>query len=500
MKKYFYLLLFFCATCSFSLAQDGSSYDKSLVLFPSTSCSNSVGSHYTGQMQCLTADCSSYYTMGGKSSSLNPACSEDDERYQSVLWIKVRATADNFTINNGSAYIGSGAAASNTKDYTVYSGTYPSIQEIACYTLTANTSATITGLSAGKDYFILASPAITQTRAEAISLCITSTKAYEASGNNCTEAVPLEMNSVSTFNNAGATPDGPSSNTSLENNTWYKWTAPSGWPSGQAAYVRIFEPLCNSNEALQINLWTTQSSCPDNSDKYTIVSQAPGQKPEYYHQWTPVPGNTYFISVDGYAGTACQFKLELASQSIIPVNLITLEAKSDGKNVLLSWVTSEESNNNYFTIEKSRDGQHFLPLTNVEGAGKSTTERSYTSRDEFPYPEKNYYRLKQTDSEGNYSYSQAIAVNIKGQGSMFHASSGKGSDKIDLSFFSENKENAMLRIFDTKGQQLYSMNLPLNQGRNDYKINSSLFPFGKYQVKLETAGTIQSGDILLEEE
>ncbi len=500
MNKYFYLLLFFCASYSFSLAQDGSSCDKSLVLFPSTSCTNTLGSHYTGQMQCLTADCSSYFSMSGKSISLNPDCSIDDERNQSVLWIKVRATADNFTLNNGSAYIGSGAAASNTKDYTVYSGTCSSMQEIACHTLTANTSATITGLIAGKDYFILASPSITQTRAEAISLCITSTKAHEPPGNNCSEAVTIEMNSISTFNNAGATPDGPTSNNSIENNTWYKWTAPSAWQSGQAAYVRIFEPQCNSNEALQITLWDSKNSCPENSDSYTMVNRVPGQSIEYYHQWTPVPGITYFVSVDGYAGTACQFKLELASQSIIPVNLITLDAKSDGKNVILSWMTSEEVNNNYFTIEKSRDGRHFLPLTIVEGASKSTTERSYTSRDEFPYPEKNYYRLKQTDSEGNYSYSKAIAVNIKGQGRMFHASSGKGSDKIDLSYFSENKESAMLRIFDTKGQQLYSMKLPLNEGRNDYRINSSLFPLGKYQVKLETPGTVQSGDILLEEE
>ena len=499
MNKFFYFIFLFCVSHLFANAQDGSSCEKAIVLFPSTTCSNNSGSHYNGQMQCLTADCSSYYTMSGVSGGLNPVCSQDDERTQSVLWIKVKATADNFTINNGAAYISSGAAASNTKDYIIYSMTNNSMQEIACHTLTANTSAIVSGLTAGKDYYILASPAVTQTHADAISLCITSSKAYEAPGNNCTGAVTLNMNTVSTFNNAGATPDGPVPDASIENNTWYKWATPSDWPAGQGAFVRVFEPQCNTNEALQITLWNTKNSCPDNSDKYTMVNRAPGQDLEYYHQWTPSPGRTYFISVDGYAGTACQFKLEIGSQSVIPVNLITLDAKSDGKNVLLSWVTSEELNNNYFTIEKSRDGQIFIPLTRVEGAGKSTTERTYNSQDDFPFADKNYYRLKQTDNQGNYSYSKAIAVIMKGQGQALHASYGTGSEKIDLSYFSEKKENALLRVFDSKGQQLYSMNLPVSQGRNDYKINSSLFPYGKYQLKLETPTIVHSGDVILEE-
>jgi len=499
MMKYFYLFFLLCASYSFSKAQDGSSCDKAIAIFPATTCSNNSGSQFNGEMQCLTADCSSYYTMNGISGGLNPACSQDDEKAQSVLWIKVKATSDNFTINNGAAYIGSGAAASNTKDFSIYSGSCSSMQEIACHTLTAKSSAAITGLTAGKDYYILASPAITQTRADAISLCITSTKAYEAPGNNCAEAVELDMHTVSSFNNAGATPDGPLPDASIENNTWYKWTAPSDWPAGQGAFVRVFEPKCNTTEALQITLWNTKNACPDNSDKYARVNQTAGQDLEYYHQWTPTPGRAYFISVDGYAGTACQFKLELGSQSIIPVNLVTLDAKSDGKSVLLSWVTSEEFNNNYFTIEKSRDGQIFIPLSRVEGAGKSTTERSYSSQDDFPFADKNYYRLKQTDNQGNYSYSKAIAVNMNGQGQTFRTSCGKGSEKIDLSYFSEKNEDALLRVFDSAGQQLYSMNLPVSQGRNDYKINSSLFPFGKYQLKLETPAKILSGDVILEE-
>lgn len=500
MKKYFVLLSFLLVCQGFIFAQAGTSCDHPLVLFPAANCENTAGEQYSGKMQCLTADCSSYFTMSSISSFNDPLCSEDDERKQSVVWIKVRATSDNFTINNGSPYIGSGAAAANTKDYTVYSGTCSNMMQIACHTLRANTSAEITGLQAGMDYFILASPAITQTKADAISICITGSKAYEAPGNSCDDAVQLTLNNTYTFNNSGATADGPESLVSIENNTWYKWVAPSDWIPGQAAYVRIIEQVCNSSKGLQILLWNTENVCPENSDRASLVGRTPGVQDEYYYQWTPVANRSYYISVDGYAGTACQFRLEIGSQSVMPVNLMTLDAKSNGNHVILSWVSSEESNNSYFTIEKSRDGQLFIPLLKVEGAGKSTTERTYTQRDEFPFSEVNYYRLKQTDFKGNYTYSKSVAVNVKGEGNLFHTSCSTGRDKIDVDYFSPEESSGILRIYNQSGNQMYNMNLRLYQGHNDYKIKTHLFPEGKYLLKLETPAATLTGDVLLEEE
>lgn len=500
MKKHLCLLFLFIAVSKLLLAQNGSSCDEPLVIFPSVNCENTDGTQFFGKMQCPSGDCSSYFTMSGSSLAMNPACSEDDERKESVVWIKVRATADNFTINNGHPYIGSGAAQANTKDYTVYSGTCADMLQIACHTLTANTSVTVSGLVAGKDYFILASPAVTQTKADAISFCLTSTVSYEAPGNSCSDAVELRPNNTYTFNNAGATADGPQAWSSNENNTWYKWTTPSDWQKGQSAFIRIYNPVCNSSEGLQITLWNTNKDCPVATDKFLMVSQSPGEKMEYYHQWTPVENRTYYLSVDGFAGTACQFNLEFGVQQVAPVNLITLEAKSNGKNISLTWETSEEMNNSFFTIEKSKDGQKFVPLTKLDGAGKSTTVRTYSCQDEYPFSKINYYRLRQTDEQGNYTYSKIVAVNAKGNGSPFHASVTPGKEKIDIGYFSDENEKALIRIYNIDGKQMYNMNLPVSQGRNDYRINTLLFPRGKYLLKLETPSAILTEDILLEED
>ncbi|HNS12703.1 MAG TPA: hypothetical protein PKM97_08835 [Bacteroidia bacterium] len=500
MKNFFSIIVFLVLGQSFLFAQAGKNCEQALVVFPSLNCENTDGQVYFGKMSGLSADFASYFDMSGKTALIDPACSEDDERKQSVVWIKVRATSDNFTINNGSAYIGSGAAAANTKDYVVFAGSCSNMMQIACHTLRANTSALVEGLEPGQDYYIMASPAVTQTKADAISLCVTSSIAYVPAGDLCSEAVALEINNPRTFNNAGASADGPVTNTSVENNTWYKWKTPEEWVPGKSAYLRIYDPVCNSIEGLQVYLWNSSNPCADNNSRPAMVSKTPETDNEYYYQWTPRAGLSYYISVDGYAGTACQFKIEIGARNELPVNLITLDAQSNGSSVELSWITAEESNNSSFTIEKSNDAERYIPLMKIPGAGKSTTERSYQSRDEYPFPGINYYRLKQTDSEGNYTYTKTVAVNVKGDGNLFHASIEPGDDKIDLAFFSTEAETGLLRMYDHAGKQMYNMSLQLFPGRNNYKIHSLLFPEGAYTIKLETATARHSENILLEDE
>jgi hypothetical protein len=94
----------------------------------------------------------------------------------------------------------------------------------------------------------------------------------------------------------------------------------------------------------------------------------------------------------------------------IPIQLLKFDARPEGKIVKLSWITSNEINNDYFTAERAEDGINFIPLTTVDGAGNSTSTISYKSTDVNPFAGMNYYRLKQTDYEGNFSYSDIRKV------------------------------------------------------------------------------------------
>lgn len=94
----------------------------------------------------------------------------------------------------------------------------------------------------------------------------------------------------------------------------------------------------------------------------------------------------------------------------LPVSLVLFDAVKQEKQVSLNWITASETNNDYFTIEHSVDGTNFKPITKVDGAGNSTQILKYAAADESPAMGINYYRLKQTDFNGAFTYSDVKSV------------------------------------------------------------------------------------------
>ena len=94
----------------------------------------------------------------------------------------------------------------------------------------------------------------------------------------------------------------------------------------------------------------------------------------------------------------------------LPIVLFSFEAKDQGESVLLDWVTATETNNDYFTLERSSDGETFRPVGTVQGAGTSTTPQQYQFTDADPLFGTSYYRIKQTDFDGAYTYTPARSI------------------------------------------------------------------------------------------
>ncbi|MEO1513647.1 MAG: T9SS type A sorting domain-containing protein [Bacteroidota bacterium] len=106
----------------------------------------------------------------------------------------------------------------------------------------------------------------------------------------------------------------------------------------------------------------------------------------------------------------------LQVRSSLPVDLLSFDAKlMDGDQLLLNWQTASEQNNDFFTIERSRDGLQWEILKEVAGVGTSSSVTEYEEIDPTPYLGVSYYRLKQTDFNGQFSYSKQIAVSHKGE-------------------------------------------------------------------------------------
>lgn len=102
-----------------------------------------------------------------------------------------------------------------------------------------------------------------------------------------------------------------------------------------------------------------------------------------------------------------------ASDGSVPMPIVLLHFEGrllQDDLVELSWVTGAEINNDFFTIERSTDGSRYTPIAHVDGAGNTSRSRYYTTYDKDPLPGITYYRLKQTDFNGEYVYYRPVTV------------------------------------------------------------------------------------------
>jgi len=100
-------------------------------------------------------------------------------------------------------------------------------------------------------------------------------------------------------------------------------------------------------------------------------------------------------------------------QTNLPIELESLTAKVFSNEIEFSWHTKSETNNDYFTLEYSYNGIEFIELAKIEGSGTTSAENSYSYFAQVSELESAlYYRLKQTDFNGNYTYSEIKTLSI----------------------------------------------------------------------------------------
>jgi hypothetical protein len=94
----------------------------------------------------------------------------------------------------------------------------------------------------------------------------------------------------------------------------------------------------------------------------------------------------------------------------LPIELLYFKGSEYNSENILHWSTASEDNNDYFTIEKTKDGIDWEVLDREPGAGNSSNQLYYSSVDENVGSIINYYRLKQTDYDGKFKYSDIISI------------------------------------------------------------------------------------------
>lgn len=143
----------------------------------------------------------------------------------------------------------------------------------------------------------------------------------------------------------------------------------------------------------------------------------------------------------------------------LPIELLTFDAKLNSfKTVDLLWSTASEKNNDYFTIERSQDALNFESISTTDGAGTSESILHYSDVDLNPYQGVSYYRLKQTDFNGDFTYSNIVSIaDNEDTSSAFNVFPNPGNGSIiNVSFPGIENEEILVTLYNATGQEVFS--------------------------------------------
>lgn len=113
---------------------------------------------------------------------------------------------------------------------------------------------------------------------------------------------------------------------------------------------------------------------------------------------------------------------------LLPVELTSFEVTYEPPIVVATWETASQTNNDFFTLERAGEDLNFFEFVRHPGAGTTKEPRTYTVVDENPIPGRSYYRLKQTDFDGNWTYLgiRRMDIDETGRELVFHPNPSDG--------------------------------------------------------------------------
>ncbi|MCB9173632.1 MAG: T9SS type A sorting domain-containing protein [Flavobacteriales bacterium] len=420
--------------------------------------------------------------------SIDQSCTAANDAVQCGYWAKFTANSTSTTIDMVDF---NGAQTANYFDISIYTGTCGSFTQVDCRSVDSKNNAYSITTTAGTEYYMLITTGSAYS-GTTMNVSICGGACTVPPNNNCASAIPVSSGVLYTGNTSCATPDAALCSGSTENNVWYSWTAPATWPAGDPAFIIMFNQDCYLDNALtyssgtQFSLYNSSEVCGTITGGVgeCMVYHNPGNAANTYATFVPVAGQTYLLNFDGFGGDACTFSFQLNNAPVLPIKLLDFSAEYLDKKVQLDWITETEINNDFFTVERSIDGVIFETVSIIKGAGNSNNRLTYSSKDLKPKKGTSYYRLKQTDYDGKYSYSSIESVIIKDRFEGFSVFPNPVTGNGYLAFNSSVEDTKTIVIYDISGRLVYEQLFNIQKGNNKLTLETQNLTQGMYFIKM----------------
>lgn len=208
----------------------------------------------------------------------------------------------------------------------------------------------------------------------------------------------------------------------------------------------------------------------------------------------------YTYDVYEYNGKYMHIKFTFpvsSNASTLPVKLTAFTAAARSNDALVSWTTASEINNKGFDVERSADGHTFVKAGFVKGAGNSNTILNYNFTDAGAFTAANsnvlYYRLKQLDADGRYTYSAVVRVNKNAEAmNALSIHPNPFANSYRVSFDAVNAGTVNLKMVDLQGKVVAEQTSDTLKGLNEISFdNLHGLQAGIYFVKITVDGETQ---------
>jgi len=150
----------------------------------------------------------------------------------------------------------------------------------------------------------------------------------------------------------------------------------------------------------------------------------------------------------------------------------------------LNWETATEINNDYFTIEKSNDAINWKSIGEIKGAGNSSQSINYSYRDYKLLSGISYYRLKQIDFDGQYTYSQVEVIDLNRPNNFVNIYPNPASKQIVVE--GSEEEISTIKIYNVLSKELSDQAVITKENDQRIIINLENFSPGLYYIKTKT--------------
>ncbi len=173
-------------------------------------------------------------------------------------------------------------------------------------------------------------------------------------------------------------------------------------------------------------------------------------------RWLKVGNTAVNGSTVQSPGTSGLDEIVVTAGSVAPIDLLFFSAKNNkNRSIALSWTTTTEINNAFFSIERSNNGNRFMEIGRKLGAGTSQQKQHYSYNDDSPVSGPNYYRLRQVDFDGKFEYSPVVIAALDVE-SDIRLSPMPVLHQIQVQLGEVSQDELTWQIFDYAGRAVLS--------------------------------------------